>query len=67
MLAGGKRKKEGKGEIHSPLYPCTRIPEWNSLCWLVESEGEEKEKRKVALSERENKSFRDMQSVLLIP
>jgi hypothetical protein len=29
-----------------------RVPEWNSLCWLVESE-REKERRIVALSERE--------------
>jgi hypothetical protein len=34
-----------------------RAPEWNSLCWLVESEREEKESRKVALLERESKSF----------
>jgi hypothetical protein len=53
MLAGGKRERQGKGQIHSPLHPCTKAPEWNSLCWLMESEKEEKEWRKVALSERE--------------
>jgi hypothetical protein len=38
MLAGGKREREGRGRIYSPLHPCMRAPEWNSQCWLVESE-----------------------------
>jgi hypothetical protein len=58
MLTGGKRGKR-RWKIHSPLHPCTRAPEWNSLCLLVESEREKKERRKFALSERENESFED--------
>jgi hypothetical protein len=52
--------------VNSPVHSCTRAPEWNSLCWLVEDEREEKERRKGALSERENKSFQDSQSILLV-
>jgi hypothetical protein len=47
-------EKEGKGKIYSLLHPCTRVPKWNSLWWLVEHEREEEEMREVALSEREN-------------
>jgi hypothetical protein len=53
MLVVERETGKGRGKIHSPLHPCTRGPEWSSLCWLVESEREEKERRKVALSERE--------------
>jgi hypothetical protein len=28
-----------------------RAPDWNSLCWLVERDREEKERRKVVLVE----------------
>jgi hypothetical protein len=53
MLVGKEREgREGK-KIHSSFHPYTRAPEWNSLRWLVDSEREEKERRKVALSERE--------------
>jgi hypothetical protein len=34
-----------------------RAAEWNSLWWLLESEREEKERRKVALSERKTRTF----------
>jgi hypothetical protein len=42
--AGWWKEGEGKGRerIHSPLHPCTTVPEWNSLCWLVEYEREER-------------------------
>jgi hypothetical protein len=43
----GERGK-GRGKICSPLHPFMRAPEWNSLGWLVESETEEEERRKVA-------------------
>jgi hypothetical protein len=59
MLVGGKREREGKGEIYSPFYPCTRAPEWNFLCWVVENERKGKERRKVSLSRRQNDSFQD--------
>jgi hypothetical protein len=42
-----------------------RAPEWNSLCWLVESEREKKEKRKVTLWREKNENFLDPQSILL--
>jgi hypothetical protein len=50
MLAGGKREREREGGkfIH-PLHPCIRVPEWNSLCWLVDRETERKGRRKTAL------------------
>jgi hypothetical protein len=66
MLAGGKREREGKRESPFTPLPLHRAPEWNSLCWLVESEREEKERRKVALLERENKSFRHSWSIPLV-
>jgi hypothetical protein len=47
----------GRGKIHSPLHPCTSAPEWNFQCWLVERKREEKEKRKVTLSERRMRAF----------
>jgi hypothetical protein len=47
-----REREKGRGKVHSPLHPCTMTPKWNSLCWLVESEGEEKERRKVVLFER---------------
>jgi hypothetical protein len=50
MLAG--RKKEGEreeGKYQSPLHPCMRTREWNSLCWPVKREREEKGRREVAL------------------
>jgi hypothetical protein len=51
----GKRERgKGRGKTHSSLHhPCMRAPERSSLCWLVESERGEKERRKVALSEGE--------------
>jgi hypothetical protein len=71
MLAGEKKEQEGKGKINSPFHPCTRTPEWNSLCWLLERKREEKERRKIALfkreRERERESFLDLSSILLIP
>jgi hypothetical protein len=48
-----REKGKGKRESHSSLHPYTRAPEWNSLCWLVESKREEKKRGKVALSVRE--------------
>jgi hypothetical protein len=53
MLVGGKREGEGKGENPFTFHPYRRVPLWNSLCWLVESERKEKERRKVAISDRE--------------
>jgi hypothetical protein len=35
------RERKGRGRIHLPLHPCMMTHEWNSLCWLVESEREE--------------------------
>jgi hypothetical protein len=52
-----RERGKGREKIHSPLYSCIRAPEWNFLCWVVESELEGKERRKVALSEREAESF----------
>jgi hypothetical protein len=42
VLVGGKRERKGKREnlFTPPTY--TSPPEWNSLCWLVESKREEK-------------------------
>jgi hypothetical protein len=48
-----RERRKGRGNIH--LYK--KIPEWNSLCWLVESEREEKERRKVALLETEKQEL----------
>jgi hypothetical protein len=59
MLIVGRERGKGRRKIHSPFHLCMRIPEWHSLCWLVESERGEKERRKVALSEKETESFRD--------
>jgi hypothetical protein len=42
-----RERGKGRGKIHSPLQPCMRAPDWNVLCWLVESEREEKERRKL--------------------
>jgi hypothetical protein len=61
-----REKGKGKGKVHSPLHLYMTDTEWNSLCWLVESEREEKEKWKVALSERENESFRDSWSIPIV-
>jgi hypothetical protein len=60
MLIDGETEKEregreGRKSIH-PSNPYMRVPEWNSLCWLVESE-RRKERRKVALSEREKQEL----------
>jgi hypothetical protein len=44
-----RQRKERRGKIHLLLHPCTRAPDWNSLCWLVEREKEEKGRRRVAL------------------
>jgi hypothetical protein len=46
-----RERGERKGENSFTPHPCTQAPEWNSLCWLGDSEREEKERRKVALSE----------------
>jgi hypothetical protein len=42
--AGWWKEREGKRRerFHSLLHSCMRGPEWNSLCWLVESESEER-------------------------
>jgi hypothetical protein len=53
MLVGGKREREGKGENPFNSPSGMRAPKWNSLYWLVENEREEKERRKVALSDTE--------------
>jgi hypothetical protein len=43
-----------------------RVPEWNFLCWLVESEREEKQRKKVALLERgKTKTFEICEASLL--
>jgi hypothetical protein len=49
-----RERGKGTGKIHSLLHPCTRAPECNSLCWLVEKR---ERKRKVALSEREKQEL----------
>jgi hypothetical protein len=59
MLVGGKTEKEGKWEIHSPLHPYTIAPEWNSLCWLGESEREEKKGEKLSFQREKNENFLD--------
>jgi hypothetical protein len=38
-----REREKGSGKIHLPLHSYMRVPEWNSLCWLVESEIQEKE------------------------
>jgi hypothetical protein len=43
-------KEREERERGKSIHPYMRDPEWNSLCWLVTSEREEKERRKVALS-----------------
>jgi hypothetical protein len=57
-----ERGKE-REKTHSPLHPCMRAPEWNYLCWLVESKREEKERGKVALLEREKWNFLPFESL----
>jgi hypothetical protein len=56
MLVGGKREREGKGEIYSPFYPCTRAPEWNFLRWLV-TEREERGGGQLPFGERKMTTF----------
>jgi hypothetical protein len=58
MLAGGKEREEkGRERIHSPLLPCMRVPEWNSLFWLVESVREEKGRWIIAFLDREKQEL----------
>jgi hypothetical protein len=48
--AGWWKEREGReGKMHSLLHPSRKAPEWNSLCQMVESESEEKDRSKVAL------------------
>jgi hypothetical protein len=47
-----REREENRDNPFTP-HPCTRLPEWSSLCWLAESEREEKERKKVALWKRE--------------
>jgi hypothetical protein len=65
MLAGGKREK-GEGRIHSPLYFCMRALDWNSLCWLVESERGKGKEESCPLVESEGR-FQDLPGIPLIP
>jgi hypothetical protein len=44
-----RERRKGREKIHLPLHSCIRTSDWNSLCWLVESEREEKGKKKAAL------------------
>jgi hypothetical protein len=63
-LVERERGKGGEKSIH-PSTAAWGLLNYYSLCCLVESEREEKERRKVALSERENKSFWDSWSIPL--
>jgi hypothetical protein len=66
IFAGGEREREREGGIY-PFRERTVFlrdtPEWNCLCWLVETEG--KGRRKIALCERA-RAFQDPEGVPLI-
>jgi hypothetical protein len=55
-----EREREREGGIYplrerTILHPCMRVPEWNSLCWLVERDRGKEEEENYPL--RESESF----------
>jgi hypothetical protein len=57
-----------EGSKHLPvLKDSAKWIRWLLLCWLVESEREEKERRKIAFQRKKSKNFLDPQSILFEP